>query len=123
MSVSNYQGNLIIEDTLRTGTVYLALYTTNPTDTDTGMEVSGGSYARQIITFSVPSNKTTSNNNNITFPTATAGWGDILYYGIKDSLTSGNLIYYGTINLVPTNTILTDYSLVISIGQIQININ
>ena len=46
--------NNIITDSLnlvKAGTPYLALYTNDPTAADTGTEVSGGSYARQAITF------------------------------------------------------------------------
>ena len=61
--------------------VYLALYTTDPTDSDTGTELSGNAYARQQILFSAPtvvSGKTQiQNSTTITFPTATGSWGDV----------------------------------------------
>jgi len=41
MSLSNY-GETAALTALFSGTLYLALYTTDPTDADTGTEVSGG---------------------------------------------------------------------------------
>jgi hypothetical protein len=98
--MSNYLENALINATLRNTsytsptTTYLALYTSDPTDADTGTEVSGGSYARQAITFSSPSNGVTSNSGAIEFPTATGSWGTVAYVGIRDAVTSGNLLYH-----------------------------
>ena len=98
--ISNYLENALINGTLRgttytaPTTTYLALYTSDPTDADTGTEVTGGSYVRQAITFSSPSNGVTSNSSAIEFPQATADWGIISYVGIRDAVTSGNLLYH-----------------------------
>ena len=98
--ISNYLENALINATLRNTsytsptTTYLALYTSDPTDADTGTEVTGGSYVRQSITFSSPSNGVTSNSSAIEFPQATADWGTITYVGIRDAVTSGNLLYH-----------------------------
>ena len=98
--LSNYLENALINATLRNttytspATVYLALYTTDPTDADTGTECSGASYARQSITFSAPSNGVTSNSAAIEFPQATTSWGTITHIGIRDALTVGNLLYH-----------------------------
>lgn len=98
--MSNYLENALINATLRNtsytspATVYVALYTTDPTDADTGTEVSGGSYARQSVTFGAPSNGVSTNSANVTFPTATASWGTITHIGIRDASTAGNLLYH-----------------------------
>ena len=98
--MSNFLENALINATLRNTsytsptTTYLALYTSDPTDADTGTEVTGGSYARQAITFSSPSNGVTSNSSAVEFPTATASWGTVTYVGIRDAVTSGNLLYH-----------------------------
>jgi len=83
-------------------TVYLALYTDDPTDADTGTEISGGSYARQSITFGAPSNGTSTNSAAIEFPAATANWGVITHVGIRDALTSGNLLYHTALDASKT---------------------
>jgi len=98
--ISNYLENALINGTLRGSsytaptTTYLALYTSDPTDADTGTEVTGGSYVRQAITFSAPSNGATSNSSAIEFPQCTADWGIITHVGIRDAVTTGNLLYH-----------------------------
>jgi len=80
-------------------TTYLALYTTDPGEAGAGVEVSGGSYARQPVTFAAPSQiggkATIKNSVEIVFPVATADWGIIVSVGVRDLLTVGNLLYYG----------------------------
>lgn len=79
-------------------TVYLALFTSDPTDTGvSGVEVSGNGYARQAISFSAAVSGTgaTSNGSDITFPAATGSWGTITHAGIMDALTNGNMLWYG----------------------------
>ena len=98
--MSNYLENALINGTLRATsytaptTIYVALYTTDPTDADTGTEVSGGSYARQSVTFGAPSNGVSLNSADVTFPTATASWGTVAYIGLRDASTAGNLLYH-----------------------------
>jgi len=101
---SNYLENKIIDHMLRNqaysppSTLYLALYTDDPTDADTGTEVSGGSYARQSFTLNAASNGATSNSADITFPTATADWGTITHVGIRDASTGGNLLMHSPLD-------------------------
>jgi len=98
--MSNYLENTLINATLRNtsytspATVYVALYTTDPTDADTGTEVSGGSYARTAVTFGAPSNGVSTNSAAVEFPTCTSSWGTITHIGIRDASTSGNLLYH-----------------------------
>jgi len=97
---SNFLENALINAVLRNttytspATVYVSLYTTDPTDADTGTEVSGGSYARTAVTMGAPSNGVTTNSADVTFPTATASWGTVTHIGIHDASTSGNLLFH-----------------------------
>ena len=98
--MSNYLEDALINGTLR-GTTYtaptttfLALYTSDPTDADTGTEVSGGSYARQSITMGAPSNGASTNSAAIEYPQCTADWGTVAFVGIRDAVTGGNLLYH-----------------------------
>jgi len=97
---SNYLENALINAVLRNttytspATVYVGLYTSDPTDADVGTEVSGGSYARVAVTMGAPSNGVTSNSADVTFPTATASWGVVTHIGIHDDLTAGNLLFH-----------------------------
>ena len=97
---SNYLENAIINAVLRNTsytsptTVYVGLYTDDPTDADAGTEVSGGSYARTSVTFGAPSNGVSTNSADVTFPTATASWGTVTHIGIHDASTGGNLLFH-----------------------------
>lgn len=96
-------------------TVYVALFTTAPTD-DSGagaVEVSGGSYARAGITTSTgwssisgaPSAAAQiSNGSTVTFTTPTANWGTITAIGVYDSSIGGNLLYWNTITSQTINS-------------------
>ena len=97
---SNYLENALINAVLRNttytspATVYVSLWTTDPTDAGSGTEVSGGSYARTAVTFASPSGGVTSNSADVTFPQATASWGTVAYIGLNDASTSGNLLFH-----------------------------
>ncbi len=105
---SDFMENKIIDHMLRNqsytppATVYVALYTDDPTDADTGTEVTGGSYARQSVTLSAASAGATSNSADITFPTATADWGTITHVGLRDASTGGNLLMHSALDASKT---------------------
>ncbi len=105
---SDFMENKIIDHMLRNqaytppATVYVALYTDDPTDADTGTEVSGGSYTRQSVTLSAASAGATSNSADITFPTATADWGTITHVGLRDASTGGNLLMHSALDASKT---------------------
>lgn len=102
MSFSNNAENLLLNWVLTNGAVtrptawYVALFTTDPTDADTGTEVSGGSYARTAVTFSVTGNAAT-NTGGVEFPAATANWGTVSHIGVYDASTGGNLIFHSAL--------------------------
>jgi hypothetical protein len=106
--ISNYLENALINGTIRgttytaPSTVYVGLYTSDPTDANTGTEVSGGSYARQSATFAAPSNGSSASNADITFPQATGSWGTVGWIGILDASTSGNLLYHTALDASKT---------------------
>ena len=106
--MSNFLENALINATLRNttytsvATVYVSLWTSNPTDAGSGTEVSGGSYARTAVTFAAPSNGVTTNNADVTFPTATASWGTVGWIGINDALSGGNLLYHTALDTSKT---------------------
>ena len=82
-------------------TMYLALYTATPSDTGGGTEVSGGSYARQEVAFTV-SGDTATSSAVVEFPTATASWGTITQVGVFDASTGGNLMAYADLSVSKT---------------------
>ena len=125
--ISNYLENALINATLRNtaytspATVYVALYTTDPTDADTGTEVSGNGYARQSVTFSAPSNGATSNSAAVEFPQATGSWGTVAYIGIRDASSGGNLLYHTPLDA--SKTIATGDVFRIAIGSLTVTIS
>jgi len=125
-AMSDYLENALINHILRNtpfpspSTVYVALYTSDPTDADTGTEVSGGSYARQAVTFGVPSNGTTSNTADVVFPVATADWGTITHIGLRDAATGGNLLFHAP--LAVAKQILTGDQFIIRAGDLDVTL-
>jgi hypothetical protein len=124
--MSNYLENALINVTLRNTsyttptTVYLALYTTDPTDADTGTEVTGGSYARQAVTFGAPSNGASTNSAAIEFPQCTLAWGTVTHVGIRDALTTGNLLYHTPLDA--SKTIASGDIFKIAIGSLSVTL-
>lgn len=125
--MSNYLENALINVTLRAttytapATVYVGLFTTDPTDAGSGTEVSGGSYARQSATFTAPANGVTTSNADITFPQATANWGTVGWIGIFDALTTGNLLYHTALDA--SKTIETGDIFKIASGNLSVTLS
>lgn len=108
-SMTSYLADALLNEVLRgtnytpPTTVYLALFTSAPGESGGGTEVSGGSYARQAISFSAPADNSPNGrkcnlSSTITFPTATADWGVITHVAIFDSPTGGNMLLYGALD-------------------------
>ena len=71
---------------------YVALFTAETgleADSPTA-EVSGGAYARQAAGLSAAAGGASSNGADITFPTATAGWGTVTHVALVDHATNVN---------------------------------
>jgi len=101
-------------------TVYIALYTSNPTDANTGTELATGNYVRQPVTFAAPSNGSGANSGNVTWDPASTAFGVISHIGIFDSLTGGNLLLYGALN--SSKTIGAGDIFRISTGQLVVTL-
>lgn len=111
---------------------FIGLFTTAPTDTGGGVEVTGGSYARATVasslanwagtqgagttTASTGTGGQTSNNTTITFATPTAGWGTVTAVGVFDAVTGGNLLFYATLGT--SKTINTGDTVSFAAGQL-----
>lgn len=124
--MSNYLEDALINATLRNtsytspATVYVGLYTSDPTDANTGTEVSGGSYARTAVTFGAPSNGVTTNSGAVEFPQATGSWGTVGWIGILDASTSGNLLYHTALDV--SKTIDSGDIFKIAIGSLSVTL-
>ena len=84
---------------------YIGLFTTSPTDSASGSEVSGSGYARVRIHYKMSSSTTgadtssITNSSAITFSAASGGaWGTVPHIGIFDASSSGNLLAHGALS-------------------------
>lgn len=103
---SDFLEAALINATLRGGTytgggVYVALFTSDPTDAGTGAELVDSGYVRQrahaSVTsdgFTVPSNGASSNTRNLIFPAIVDAQKTVTHWGIFDAQNSGNLLYH-----------------------------
>ena len=123
-ALTDYAENKIVDALIRGQTLgapatwYVALYTTCPTDSSAGVEVTGGSYARVAVTAGLTqwagtqsagsttassgTGGTTSNNAAITYPAPTANWGTANCWGLTDATSGGNLWIYAPLTTPKT---------------------
>lgn len=116
MPVTTYLANKILDGSLRgvanwtrSSNIHFALFTEIPNASGGGVEVSGGSYSRVMVTATAAAgnfemtlganNAATAGNHLfnakvILWPRPTASWGLIVAYGIYDASTGGNLLWY-----------------------------
>jgi hypothetical protein len=124
--MSNYLENALINATLRNtsytspATVYIGLYTSDPTDANTGTEVSGGSYTRTAVTMGAPSNGVSTNTAAVEFPQASGSWGTVGWIGILDATSSGNLLYHTSLDT--SKTISSGDIFKIAIGGLSVTL-
>ena len=78
------------------GNLYIALYTTDPTDADSGTEATYTSYARQAVVRSAVgwtvSGNNVSNAGVITFPTSTGGSNTVTHFAVRTAVLGGDLV-------------------------------
>jgi len=124
---SNYLENKILDHVLKNvvytspTTVYVGLFTSDPTDAGTGTEVSGGSYARQSLSVGSASGGVSTSNADVVFPQATGNWGTITHIGIYDALTSGNLLMHSA--LTSPKPISTDDIIKFTTGNLTVTLD
>lgn len=135
-ALSNHLEAKLLSATLRGevytgGAVFVALFTSDPTDAGSGSELSDSGYVRQqahsvVVSdgFTVPAadiatgGHLSSNTRNLIFPAIVDGQVAITHWGIFDSAASGNLLYHSPM----LNTKVLDPTDVISfpIGSLAI---
>ena len=128
MPLSNYskQGTINFwfrnQSVTQPSSVYVALYSTDPTGANTGTEISGGGYARQPAVFGAPTisgNQAIAQNTAvINFPQLTAAVGTAAYIALLDAASSGNLIAYAAL---PTSLQLNaGFQPYIAVGDLRV---
>ena len=102
---------------------YVALCTTDTTDSALGTEVTGGGYARQSVAFTISGNNA-SNTSAIEFPEATANYGTVVAVMIMPASSGGSasdMIVHA--QLTADKTISTGDIFRIPAGDLDINID
>jgi len=123
-AMSDYLENKVLDHVLGTtsytmpATVYIGLSTASFNDDNSGTEISGGSYARQSISFDAAASGTTDNTSAVDFPVATANWGTVSHYGLFDASSGGNLLVHGA--FASSKTVETGDVLRIGAGELDI---
>jgi hypothetical protein len=134
-AASNYLENKILDHVLNASAYtqpsarYLALFNgdaaTILTNLEAGTltnEVSTGSYARTAITFGSASNGSISNNNTVTFPTATSNYAStVTCVAVMDSTSTGNVLFYG--QLTQSKTVTTGDTFQVSPSTLTISLS
>lgn len=126
---TNYSEDLVLDWLLTNASAtrptawYVALYTVAPGEAGGGTEVSGGSYARTAVTFTVSGTAptTASNSAAVEFPAATGNWGTIVAAGIFDASTSGNLLAFA--DLTTSKTVDSGDVLRFNTGEIDVTLD
>jgi hypothetical protein len=132
MHLSDYLENQLCNAILgggtwtRPATIYIALFTSGPNDAGAGTEVSGGSYARAIVTnnttnFPNAAGGTKTNATEIAFPTATADWGAITGMAVFDAASGGNCLL--AFQFSTTRSILNGDTAKFAPGSISLSFN
>lgn len=107
-AMSNYLETALVNAVLRNTsytsptTVYVGLFTSDPTDAGSGTEVTGGAYERKAMAFASPTNGATSNSSAVEFDQATDTWGTVTHFGLFDAATTGNLLLHGALTASKT---------------------
>ena len=124
-ALSNVHAASILNTSLRSGTYYLALFLTDPTASGTGTEASGGGYSRKVISFDAPSlvagKQQVKNTDAVDYGVITADIGTVSYWGIFDSQTGGNLLWFGS--FARGKNVLNGDAITVNAGAIVCNIS
>lgn len=127
--MSDFLENAMINHVFRntpysqTATVYVALFSSDPTDAGTGDELidaTSPGYLRRAATFIAPTNGVTSNDADIVFPVATADWLEATHVATFDATSGGNMLMHKV--LTTPVTVLNTNNFRIPLGSLTITL-
>ena len=131
MHFSNYLEVELINATLRgvsyasPSGVYISLLSDLSDDGDTFTEIDDATtnYIRQLANFSEPVSGSgiTELDTVIEFPTATEAWGTVTYLGVHDAEASGNLLYWGPLDL--SRVVSSGNTFILASGNVTITLD
>jgi hypothetical protein len=128
-SFSNYlenatMGYLFNGAALSQPVTWVSLFTTDPTESGSGTEVSttATGYNRIRSTgWTAASSGYIYNSTVVQYSTATGSWGTIQYFAVHDSSTAGNMLAYSS--LTTSKTVAVGDSVAFSTGAISIQLD
>jgi hypothetical protein len=105
--MTNTLANALLDHVLGTsytppGTLYLALFTDATDATGAGTEVTGGSYARQALTYGAASSRQIANSAAATYTAMPAV--TVTHYGVMSASTAGVMLFFGPLTTARTLT-------------------
>ena len=125
--MSNYLKTKLMDSVFRNiqfatpGIVHVALYSSDPTDADTGTELEVGTspgYARQTVTLTADVDGVSSNDPEVLFAAATGDWAAVSHIGIRDESSAGNLLMHRA--LASSVSVLDTNNFRIPVGDLEI---
>lgn len=127
-ALSDYSEKLLLDWLMTSGAAtrptawFVALYTSAPSDSGGGTEVSGNGYSRQSVAFAAASTPggTTSNTGAVSFTAAGGSWGTITHMAIFTASTGGNMLWHGA--LTASKTVGDGDTLEFAIGNIDLTL-
>lgn len=103
--------------------LYLALFSTNPTDANTGVEAAYDGYQRQAVIFGTPQLSggaaIIQNTSQLSFAVVPTASGNIAYAGLMTSQTGGDLMYHGP--LAATYQLNQGVQPIVPIGSLSVS--
>lgn len=103
-ALSNYMEAQIVEHFLRNNAltsptnVYLALFTSDPTDDGSGTEASFTNYVRVVSAWTAFASGVTKNVSSIAFPGNGGADVTITHVALFDAITTGNMLIHGALD-------------------------
>ncbi len=106
--------------------VFVALFTSAPSDAGGGTEVTGNAYARVELdndsTSWILTNSTITNKIAVTFPEPSpSAWGTVTHWAIFDAASGGNLLFHAP--LTNARVTVAGVALSFAIGQMAITVD
>lgn len=126
-ALTDYLESALLDEVLRNvnyvppATVYLALFTTATTDAGGGTEVTGGSYARQAVTFGAGAAGTGLRENSAAVSFTNLPAATITHAALMDAATAGNMLVHGP--LTASQTVTAGSTLTFAIGEIDVTLS
>ena len=114
-----------LQNSATEGSLYVALYTSDPTDADTGTETVYTNYARVAVARNsggwTVSGNNVSNTAAVTFPQCGTTGATITHWGIRTASTGGDLLFHGalTASLAVSDGVTPEFA----IGALDVNID